>query len=254
MNTKVRLLTFLSMLALIGGARAELRIWTDKTGKTIEAEHVRTLSDKVVLRQADGTEIRVSLDTLSERDRKYAILQTPPRIEISVSTDADRSNTGYGNRRGVQVQKETVSVEVKIRKSSPSPYEAPLEAELYLIGALENIDGYIILDKQREKFSFTADANNEHTFESQDVSLKQLEAGRQMGIDYKGYLIVVKDQTGGVLSMKCSKLAFEKNAEAILAGGKGAKFDADFKVVEPRRKKTGKAENSKIYTLTGRHF
>lgn len=237
MNTKAKLLTILSVLAVIGGAQAELRIWTDENGTTIEAEHVRTLSDKVVLRQADGTEMRVSLDTLSERDRKYAILQTPPRIEISVSTDADRSNTGYGNRRSVQVQEETVSVEVRIRKSSPSPYEAPLEAELYLIGTPENIDGYIILDKRREKFSFTADAKNEHTFESKGIRLKQLEAGRQMGIEYKGYLIAVKDRTGEVLSIKCSKLNFEKNAEAILAGEKGTKFDADFKEIEPRRKK-----------------
>lgn len=253
MHAKFKALVFISIILLLGSVRAELRIWTDKSGNSIEAEHVRTLSDKVVLRKADGTEIKVSLDTLSDRDRRYAILQTPPRIEISVSTDSDRSNTGYGNRRNVQ--EETVSVEVKIRKSSPSPYEAPLTAELYLIGAPENDAGYIILEKHRQKFSFTAENKNLHTFESKDVSLKQLEGGRQMGIEYKGYLIAVTDKTGEIISIKCSKLDFEKNAKAIRACEKGARLDTDYKVIERKQnKESRKSEKREQTQFPGRRF
>ncbi|MDF7801858.1 SHD1 domain-containing protein [Pontiellaceae bacterium B1224] len=253
MNIKTKSFILFLMITLVSGVRAELRIWTDVNDKSIEAEHVRTLSDKVVLRQADGTEIKVSLDTLCERDRQYAILKTPPRIDISVSADADRSNAGYGNRRNVQ--EETVSVEVKIRKSSPSPYDAPLSAELYLIGMPENGAGYIILDKLRQTFSFTAENKNSHTFESQAVSLKKLEGGRQMGIEYKGYLIAVKDKTGEIISIKCSKLDFEKNAEAILAGQKGTMFDTDFKVIERGQKKESRnAEKGKQTAFPGRQF
>lgn len=222
-------LTFILITAVLGSALAELRVWTDLNGQTIEAEHVRTLSDQVVLKQSDGTEIRVSLDTLSERDRKYAILQTPPRINISVSIDNDRTNTGYGNRRSIQVQEESISVKATFRKSSSSPYEAPLRAELYLIGSPEQKDGYVILDKRAEHFSFSTENKNQHVFESRDIKLKQLEVGREIGIEYKGYLVAVRDKTGEVISLKCSKLTFEKNAVTIMAGKKGSMYDGEFK-------------------------
>jgi len=155
------------LAAICGQARAELRVWKDSSGKTIEAEHVRTLDDKVILKLEDGSEIRVSLDTLSERDRRYAILQKPPRIEITVSAKVDRENKGYSRNigGGFQVQSETVQATVNIRKSSPSPYEAPLKSELYLIGKTERDDQYRILEKSSSKFRFTTENDNEHSYE-----------------------------------------------------------------------------------------
>ncbi|MDF7825864.1 SHD1 domain-containing protein [Pontiellaceae bacterium B12227] len=255
MKTTSTALTLLILTALLATAHAELRIWTDENGKTIEAEHVRTLTDQVVLRQADGSEIRVSLDTLSDRDRKYAILQTPPRIEISVAVDADRSNTGYGNRRSVQVQEETVTVEAKIRKSSSAPYEAPLRAELYVIGSPEQKDGYVILDKQLERFFFSTENDNQHSFDSRDIKLRQMESGRQIGVEYKGYLIAVRDKNHDVISLKCSKLEYEKNAEAIMAGKKGSIFDGDFNEFDQKDKEEMKQMNkTKKKLLPGRRF
>lgn len=255
MKTKFTLLTALIFIALLATTHAELRVWTDEAGKTIEAEHVRTLTDEVVLRKSDGTELRVSLETLSERDRKYAILQTPPRIDISVSVDTDRSNTGYGNRRSAQVQEEMISVEAKIRKSSSAPYEAPLRAELYIIGSPEQKDGYVILDKRTERFSFTTENDNQHIFDSRDIKLKQLETGREQGVEYKGYLIAVRDKSRGVISLKCSKLGYEKNAEAIMAGEKGTMFDGDFKEVGQKTMEEIRTPNKpKKKTVPGRRF
>lgn len=234
MKIRTIVLSVVLLISALNVARAELRVWTDENGKKIEAEHVRTLTDQVVLRQSDGSEIRVSLDTLCERDRRYAILQTPPRIDISVSTDTDRSNTGYGNRWSIQVQKESISVEASIRKSSSAPYEAPLRAELYLIGSPEQQDGYVILDKRAEPFSFSTENKNQHVFESRDIKLKQLEVGREIGIEYKGYLVAVRDKTGEVISLKCSKLDFEKNAETIMAGKKGSMYDSEFKPIKKK--------------------
>ena len=228
MNPRHMLLTALVALASLP-AFAELRVWTDTKGKTIEAEHVRTLTDKVVLRKPDGTEIQVALDTLSDRDRKYAILQTPPRIDISVSVKNDRENRDGGRDQGsgFQVQQETVVVEVKVRKSSSQPYEGPLRAELYVIGQPEQKEAYVILDKQVSRFSFAADTS--HDFTSDAISIRQLEAGQQKGVEYKGYLVVVRDKTREIIALKCSKLDYEKHAEAIMAADKGEALDAEFK-------------------------
>jgi hypothetical protein len=226
MKLKINTIITASILFSAGLATAEMRNWADKKGNIIEAEHVATLDDKVVLRKADGSEIRVSLDTLSEKDRKYAILQKPPRIEIKVSPKTDRSNTGYN--RNVQIQKETVEVEVNIRKSSSAPYEAPLHAELYVIGRPEQHDGYMILDKKVQRIQFTTENDNQQTFSSAPVVLKQLEAGKQAGVEYKGYLVVVLDRKGEIIDSKASKLDYAQNAEAIMAGSKGTKFDGDF--------------------------
>lgn len=253
MHVIMRFALILSVIAFADGAWAELRVWTDVNGKTIEAEHVRTLSDIVVLRQADKTEIRVSLDTLCERDRQYAVLQTPPRIDISVSADADRSNTDYGNRR--MVQEETVSVQVKIRKSSPAPYEAPLTAELYLIGLPEQKEGYYILDKSTEHFSFSSENNYQHIMVSSDIKLKTMETGREKGVEYKGYLVAVIDKEGQVLQLKCSKLDYEKNSKAILAGEKGTSYDGEYKIIQRKQKKPSRNPDTfKKKLMPGRRF
>ncbi len=227
MKTKMTVTVVALTALLLGTAQAELRVWTDKSGKTIEAEHVRTLTDQVVLRQADGTELRVSLNTLSERDRKYAVLQTPPKITINVSTDTDRTNKGFGG--SFQMQQEDIQAEVTIKKTSSAPYEAPLRAVLILIGEPEQSGHSIILEKQMERFNFTQ--GSEVRFESGKISLRQLESGYDRGVEYKGYVVAVMDKNGDTLGIKCSKLAYEKNAKALLAGSRGTVFDEDYKVV-----------------------
>jgi hypothetical protein len=219
---------------LCNATQAELRVWTDVNGKIIEAEHVRTLTNTVILRQVNGSEIRISLDSLSERDRRYAILQTPPRIEISVASNTDRSNTGFGGRKSAQVQEESVSIEVKIRKSSSAPYEAPLRAEIYLIGSPENKEGFVILDKRIERFTFSTDNGNQHVIQSRDIKLRQMETRQQLGIEYKGYLVAVIDKSNEILQLKCSKLDYEKNVSTIMAGETGTMFDGQFKEINQK--------------------
>ncbi len=256
MKTNATLPALIAVLVLsVTQVRAESRVWTDNKGTTIEAEHVRTLSDKVVLKKGDGSEMQVSLDTLSERDRRYAILQTPPRIDISVAAKTDRDNKGYsrGYGGGLQVQTETVDVEVTLKKSSSQPYEAPLRAEVYVIGSPEQKDGYAILDKKTTRFNFLAEKDYEHDFSSGTITLKQVESGKQSGVEYKGYLVVVRDKTGDVIAMKCSKLEFEKNAEALLAGEKGTLFDGDFNQLD-KSAKTAKPETRRKRPFPGRAF
>lgn len=245
----------LAVAITVLSAQAEMRIWTDEAGNAIEAEFVRTTGDKVVLKKADGDEIKVSLDTLSEKDRRYAILQAPPRIEISVSTDVDRSNktggSNYGS--GLQLQKENIVATVKIEKASSAPYEAPLVAEVYLIGEFEQSGNIVILDRTKSSFSFSGENAGEHAFETREVSLKQLESGRQMGVEYKGYLAMVTDKKGTILEMKTNKLDFQKNADTIIGSVRGDAFDEDFNPLKRRAAKK-EEQHSRRRPLPGRRF
>ncbi len=257
MNTNVRFgLVAMLLFGVTVSAMAELREWKDQKGKVILAEHVATIGDRVVLRLEDGTEMKVSLNTLSQKDHRYAVLLTPPRIEISVSAKVDRTNTGIGRglvRGGAQVQEETVKATVTLKKSSPAPYEAPLQAIVYLLGHSAEHDGYVVLDRATSRFFFTTENKNQHTFSSEEISLKQLQAGVEMGVEYKGYIAVVRDKQGSKIAMKCSKLDFEKNADAIIGSKKGTVFDKDFKPVDLEKAKREKQKEKK-FQAPGRRF
>lgn len=239
---------FLVGMYAIVSVHAELRVWTDESGKSIEAEHVSTLSDKVVLRKADGTEVRVSLDVLSERDRKYAILKNPPRLDISVSPKNDRSNTGKG--RAKQIAEESIVVAASVKKSSSSPYDAELKAELFLLGGSDTQEGYIVLDVSTSGFMLKASAP--HTFDSNEINLQQVERGETRGIQFEGYFLVVRDENDKIIGSKSSKLLFEKNADAILNAKIGTIFDGDFNVAG-RKRNVGNEKKQK-QRMPGRRF
>jgi hypothetical protein len=61
------------LLPWLGVAGAEVRIWTDSTGKhTIEAEFVGLADGNVTLKKADGKETILPLAKLSEADQEIA--------------------------------------------------------------------------------------------------------------------------------------------------------------------------------------
>jgi hypothetical protein len=236
MKIMLRSVLFIGALMILNqSAFSEYRVWTDQDGKTIEAEYVTSVGDKIVLRNKDGSEMRVSID------------------------DTDRENKGRSFNRGAgfQVQRESVQVDVSIHKTSPAPYEAPLRAELYLIGKPENTDAYVVIGQKSSKFQFTTENKYEHDFSSGTVHLKQVEAGRQVGLEYEGYLVAVRDRKGEVVEIKASKLDFSKNAEAIMGSERGEVFDEDFKKVdmeEMRKRKEKKKLPTPGKRFPGRKF
>src|SRR5262245_59598954 len=78
---------------IVGICLAEERTWTDASGKfSINAEFVRVDGDKVVLRRADGKEIKVPQARLSDADKEFLKLHSekastsspgPPETEIA---------------------------------------------------------------------------------------------------------------------------------------------------------------------------
>ena len=230
MKTKKTITTLaaLAVTFISSSALAETRVWTDAAGKSIEADQVNLLNNQVLLRLADGREIKVSLDTLSPEDRARAMLNQPPTLDVNISAKTSRSNSSLrdaGRASRIQVQEESIGVDVRIRKSSSAVYEAALTAELYVIGEREN--GYEVLSKTESKFDFTNDSGAEHTFSSEPMTVEKL-ADHRPGVEYKGYLLVISDSRGEVVELKSSGGSIERAAEAILSAQQGARLDTDF--------------------------
>ncbi len=225
MKTAISIATTLTLLSVLT-AFAEPRIWTDTRGNSVEAEFILLTGDKALLRKTDGTEAQVPLQSLCEEDRSYIIRHSPPPLEIDVDMDIDRSNTGNGWR--IQVQTETVAAEVTIRKVGTSHYDAPLRAEVYLIGQREHQEDYIIMERAESEFKFPVGSRGAHTYKSGSVSTSRLEAGINAGTEYKGYLAVVYDQHGTILEIKSNKKEFEASADAILKPRGGQTDDPKF--------------------------
>jgi hypothetical protein len=231
-TTKNIIIAALAIATAATSAFAETRTWTDTKGKTIEAEQVMLLNNQVLLRLADGREIKVSLDTLGKEDRELAMLNQPPSLEVKVSAKTSRTNSSLreaGPASRVQVQEESIGVNVSIRKQSTTPYEAELTAELYVIGERDN--GYVVLNKTESKFAFTKGGDSEYGFSSKPVTVEKV-ADRGPGAEYKGYLLVVTDSRGEILEVKSNGGSIARASEAILAAREGAPLNTDFEPQE----------------------
>ncbi|MDF7824967.1 SHD1 domain-containing protein [Pontiellaceae bacterium B12227] len=91
--------------------QAEMRIWSDKKGNTIEAEFMSMMGSKVVLKTPQGKTIKVPAAGLSDADKKYLSENIPPKIKIEVDVDKDRETlSSYSSEYG------TYGYERKARK------------------------------------------------------------------------------------------------------------------------------------------
>lgn len=230
-----RTITTLAALAatfISSSAIAETRIWTDASGKTIEAEQVKLLNDQVVLRLVNGNEIRVSLAKLSAEDREMAMLSQPPVLELKVAAKTERSNSsmfqvGRGSR--IQIEKESTVVTVDILKTSSAAYEAPLRAVLYMMGERGGEYG-VVLHKSFEMFTYDGRMNE---FELvSDAYTSETREGGVRGEEYKGWLVAVFDINGEIVAMKGSAREYSENADALLAVEQGTVLSAEYETLK----------------------
>ena len=64
------------VVAVLTGASAMARMWTDRSGHRIDAEFVSVADGQVALQGTNGAVHRIALDQLSDEDRQFAVSQT----------------------------------------------------------------------------------------------------------------------------------------------------------------------------------
>lgn len=230
----ITVLAALTTTFVYSSAHAESRIWTDTAGKTIEAEQVNVLNDQILLRLMDGREIKVSLDSLSEADRRTAMLNQPPTLDLKVSAKTSRSNSSMGavgRRSRVQIEEESTQVTVAVQKTSSAAYELPLNAVLYVMG--EQGEGQLeVVNKVSTTLTFS-ERGQAFELKSDAFESRKREAGERR-TEYKGWLVTVLDSSGEVIAIKGSHREYMENANELLAANEGALLDSDFSALQPQ--------------------
>lgn len=212
-------ITFATLSVLLcSAAQAELRTWTDSRGNTIEAELLENMNGTVTLAREDGQETHISISNLSAQDQKFVLVNTPPKIDISVSEMTNRKNTGFTFEaedsdydQDIQVQTTSSSYKVTLKKSSTIPYDKPIQAELYVFGYKKEEDAFVLLNKTVKQFTFGAeDSKDKYEFTSDSVTTKKLQSNRTAGTSYHGNMVVLVDEKGRVFNVKGSRARMQE--------------------------------------------
>lgn len=227
---------FITAFSMAESSGDDLREWTDRDGKTLKAEYVRTEVESVVLRREDGSEFKVSMQSLSEADIEFVRLQTPPRILINMEPSVDTYTVGYLGNGGYDytVKYQVVEPSVLLRKTSTEPYEAPLEMEVILLGRIREVDRYIIIDNSVISFSFKGKQSYEVTYIGYPVDLRQIRGSWRSGVEYEGYLVMIRDSLGRLVTAKASNSTLEQNAAGLSGAEVGSMLTDQLKVIKPR--------------------
>ena len=235
-NILLLLILFMASLSIADPSGGELREWKDKNGTTVKAEYVRTEVESVILRHEDGTEFKVSMQSLSEPDLQFVRLQTPPRILINMEPSVDSYTVGYLGNGGYDytVRYQVVEPSVLLRKTSTEPYEAPLEMEVILLGRIREVRRYIVLDNAVVSFKFTGKQSYEVNYIGYPVDLRQIRGSWKSGIQYEGYLVLIRDSMGQLVAVKSNKISLEQNAEGLAGAQAGSMLTDKWKVMKPR--------------------
>jgi pimeloyl-ACP methyl ester carboxylesterase len=97
------------VLLLSGSAGAESRVWTARTGSTLEAEWTGEEAGKVLLRKEDGKVLGIALSALSDADQAYVHSKRPaePATPGGLAAAAASSNlmalSGVDVKRGEMI-------------------------------------------------------------------------------------------------------------------------------------------------------
>ncbi|MBN2163311.1 MAG: hypothetical protein JXR25_17055 [Pontiellaceae bacterium] len=201
---------------------AEMRIWTLNDGKTLEAEYVRDLFDKIVLRDADGKEHSLLKDSLnlSEDDIEYLELENPPILDLSFKKSIEQKNFSMIRYAEDRPPEWRANFGAKVAQKSSGDYNHPLTVEFFAIGQEIKGNRYILLDRNYSTFFLNKENKRKFEFYSKrTVRMTDLwdanDDYSRRGEQYFGFLIVVKDKRNKVIAMDASNKWLEENLENL---------------------------------------
>jgi len=232
---------------LIGLASyGESRTWTLTSGETVDGEYNIYAFEKVYIRTADGKQVKIPIEELSDEDRTFVELANPPELKVEYRESAqwkeytadvwvDNGGQSHDNHP-IKLAPAKFGVEV-FQKSIPV-YDHEMTIEMYII-TQQNIDQdkyHIIAHSKSEPFKLTK-MNGFH-FEYEDprtyMILKynlysELKRGEKLG----EFLLLVKDEQGKVIAYNGSKKWLTTYMDRLQQLGVGAWMNSKCERVHP---------------------
>jgi len=214
---------FSGLVAIMVGtvlcAHAEVRSWSSSSGQTIEGEYVSVVFDNVVIKDAQGKEIKVPLELLSKADQEYVQLQNPPRLQIDyddygttpeeITADPWESNSG-GMNLNHPVYFINARFGARVKQASSGVYTLPMTIEMYVFTRqyMDPDKLHLIAHKRSPQFTLTKE--NGRKFEWLDktkhlIVYHNLQSQWPRGeVLRKDYLILVRDMAGNIVDYNAS--------------------------------------------------
>jgi len=210
----------------------KLRTWGESGGKTIEAEFVTVIGDKVVLKDSRGKQRKIPLTQLSDEDRLFIELANPPKFNIDFSKKSSTRSLDAGpfvtNLQWVPRIYDFI-FSTRLKQESAGEYNHELHVEFFAIGEEVNGDNYILLDRQESFFTPTKENGRSHEFSGDEVMLEVRDwtffADLYKGEKYGGYLVLVTDERGKIIDVGSSHKWLPDLAEILRKFPLGKHFD-----------------------------
>jgi hypothetical protein len=182
------------------------RIWSTTDGKGVEAELVSVMGGNVVLKTIKGKQFKLPVSKLTDGDREYTELESPPEFNITFTkSSAQRilEMSPFNNRAPPQILDYTFGV--KLNQKSARVYNHELKVEFFAIAEEISGDRYILVDHQEKQFVPTKENKRSCSFSGHTVEFMKFDLDGQMrGKKYSGYLVMLTDKRGKIIQYSAS--------------------------------------------------
>ena len=187
-----------------------IRIWTNTDGKTIEAEFMTVMGDKVVVKNPKGKQQKIPKDKLSAADLEFVDLETPPKFNLdfskkSVQMPLPPQSPFSSSQRPLRIFEYTFGI--KLKQSTTGGYDYPLTLEYFAIGAEVDGKNWVLLDRKSDMFIPTKENKGIYEFYGDPVILQTQairDAAPIRGTKYGGFLVTITDKRGKIIQYKAS--------------------------------------------------
>ena len=195
---------------------AEVRTWRSRSGKSIEAEYVGMLRDKIILKTTSGVEKRIPIDAFSKSDREYIQNLKPPRLKL----DLDK---GLRRKSNSSRYTEEFQFEITVTEEFAQSYTKALNLEFFIIGKVAAYNSYVLLDKKNDTFYIEGRTGKEHRFRGRRVSNDYNEYSPV----FNNYIIILSTENGHIIDVK-GKEGYKKYLHIFRESEVGQAYFDDF--------------------------
>ena len=218
-----------------------MRIWTTVAGKTVEAEFLSEVGGKVTLKNSRGKQVRLGLAELSEEDRVYIALATPPKFDIRFlkrgkQAPKPEDSPFISNPKPYRGTDYVFGAEI-IKKGS-KPYNHELTVEYFVFA--NEADGRTYRMVERNGAAYVPSIENEGTLSISGESIRLEEYAMNenyslRGTSYGGYLILLRDKTGKIIQYETSHERLFENRDKLEQIPVGKWFNKNCERIGPPR-------------------
>lgn len=207
-------------------AWGEMRTWTSLPGKTIEAEYVKIHFDDIILKDANGAELRIPMDAFSGEDLKYIELANPPKLSVDImrnvkQTFVDVSAT-YPKDPLIVL---TWQFGARVKQKDAKTYNYPMTVEVFAFSQQRyDQDKYCMISRAKsEPFVLSKENDRRHEFEDSkkyrliayELYVDYLDWREPRGEKFAETLILVRDERDKIIAYNSTKKWLYNNREKL---------------------------------------